>query len=118
VLIDWDSAGPSSREWELAYATHGFVGMADGNDVGDDASRLAALVDGYGLDPASRERLCDVLSGPARAMWRRLVLGGETGSEPWASLHADGHADHWGPAADYLDRHRAEWRRAIVGLAT
>jgi hypothetical protein len=117
VLIDWDNAGPSSREWELAYAAHGFVGMAEGNDATQDAPRLAALVEGYGLDRASRERLSDVLSGPARAMWRRLVLGGETGSQPWASLYADGHADHWGPAADYLDRHRAVWHRALLGGA-
>ena len=71
VLIDWDNAGPSSREWEIAYAAHGFVGLADGNDPTDDAPRLAALVDGYGLDLAAREHLCDVLSGPVRAMWRR-----------------------------------------------
>ena len=117
VLIDWDNAGPSSREWEIAYAAHGFVGLADGNDPTDDAPRLAALVDGYGLDLAAREHLCDVLSGPVRAMWRRLVLGGETGSDPWASLHADGHADHWGPAADYIDHHQNEWRRALLGRA-
>ena len=114
VLIDWDNAGPASREWELAYALHGFVGVAEGNDPTPDAERMAALVDGYELDRASRERLCEVLSGPARAMWRRLVVGGETGSQPWATLYADGHADHWGPAADYLERNSAIWRRALA----
>ena len=114
VFIDWDNAGPASREWEIAYAAHGFVGMAEGNDPSHDAPRLAALVDGYGLDRTSRERLCEVLSGPVRAMWRRLVLGGETGSQPWANLYADGHADHWGPAADYIDRNAAHWRRALT----
>ena len=114
ALIDWDNAGPSSREWEIAYALHGFVGVAEGNDPGLDAVRMVALVDGYELSRDSRERLCEVLSGPARAMWRRLVVGGETGSQPWATLYADGHADHWGPAADYLDRNSAIWRRALT----
>lgn len=113
ALIDWDNAGPSSREWEIAYAVHGFVGMADGNDPTHDAPRLAALVEGYGLDRESREHLCAVLSGPVRAMSRRLVLGGETGSQPWAGLYATGHAGHWGPAADYIDRHAAHWRKAL-----
>ena len=114
VLIDWDNAGPASREWEIAYALHGFVGVAEGNDPTLDAGRMVALVDGYELNRESRERLCEVLSGPARAMWGRLVLGGETGSQPWATLYADGHADHWGPAADYLDRNSASWRRALA----
>jgi Phosphotransferase enzyme family len=114
VLIDWDNAGPASREWELAYALHGFVGLADGNDPMLDAGRMVALVDGYQLDRRSRERLCEVLSGPVRAMWSRLVLGGRTGSQPWARLYAGGHADHWGPAADYIDRNSAHWRRALV----
>jgi hypothetical protein len=36
-----------------------------------------------------------------------------TGRQPWARLYADGHADYWGPAADYADRHIDVWRQAL-----
>ncbi len=114
VLIDWDSAGPSSRIWEIAYAAHGFVGLAEGNDPVQDAERLSALVDGYQLGDEHREDLCRSLAAPTRAMYELLTSASETGDQPWARLHADGHAEHWGPAADYIERNMSRWRRALL----
>ena len=39
-----------------------------------------------------------------------------TGAQPWARLYEEGHADHGGPAADYVRAHLAEWRAALLGL--
>ena len=114
VLIDWDSTGPSSRIWEIAYAAHGFVGLAEGNDPAQDAERLSALVDGYRLDDQQREDLCRSLGTPTKAMYDLLISGSESGVQPWARLHADGHADHWGPAAAYIERNASAWRRALL----
>lgn len=33
--------------------------------------------------------------------------------QPWVRLHAEGHGDHWGPAADYIEQHLDAWRRAL-----
>ncbi|MGO9501254.1 MAG: hypothetical protein ACLPUO_06690 [Streptosporangiaceae bacterium] len=38
-----------------------------------------------------------------------------TGAQPWARLYAEGHGRHWGPAADYIDRHREQWLAALLG---
>lgn len=114
VLIDWDNAGPSYREWELAYAAHGFAGMADGNEPVQDAARLAALVDGYGLERAGRQRLCRVLHRPARAMQELLTRGAASGTQPWAQLAGDGHADHWGGAATYIERNVHAWEACLL----
>ena len=113
VFIDWDNAGPGSRLWDLAYAAHGFVGMAPGNDVAADAARLAALLDGYGLAGDDRLALVALLPRRIRAMHDLLVSGHRTGAQPWSRLYDEGHADHWGPTADYAEASLAAFRAAV-----
>ncbi|WP_066460446.1 phosphotransferase [Sanguibacter suarezii] len=113
VIIDWDGAGPGSRLWDLAYAAHGFVPLHAGGDPAVDGPRLRALVDGYGVSAHQRPRFVQLTADHTRAMYDLLVDGARTGTQPWATLHADGHADHWGPAADYITRHRADFRAAL-----
>lgn len=54
-----------------------------------------------------------MLTARVRAMYDLLCRGARIGEQPWAGLHAAGHADHWGPAADYTDRNGAAWARAL-----
>ena len=114
VFIDWDGAGPSSRLWDFAYAAHGFVVFLPDGDPVEDAPRLATLVDGYGLDAEQRERLPRMLVDRTRSMFDLLERGARTGEQPWARLHAEGHADHWGPTADYIEANLDTWRGAIT----
>lgn len=110
VFIDWDGAGPGSRLWDLAYAAHGFIPLGPGGDPAHDAPRLRALADGYGLDDDQRAALPALVVGHTRGMYDLLRTSTE---QPWVRLHAEGHADHWGPAADYIERHLDVWRTAL-----
>jgi hypothetical protein len=110
VFIDWDGAGPGSRLWDLAYAAHGFVPMSRHGDPDTDGPRLRALADGYGLDDRGRAELPELIVGHTRGMYDLLCTATE---EPWTRLHAEGHADHWGPAADYVERHLEVWRTSL-----
>lgn len=114
VFIDWDNAGPGSRMWDLAYAAHGFVPLHPGGDPGHDAPRLRALAEGYGCDAAQRRELAELLAPRIRSMYDLLEEGAATGRQPWARLHAEGHADHWGRAAEYAEHHLSRWRAALV----
>jgi hypothetical protein len=37
-----------------------------------------------------------------------------TGEQPWARLYAEGHGEHWGPAADYSKAHLGRWTSALL----
>ncbi len=113
VFIDWDGSGPGSRLWDLAYAAHGFVQLGAGGDPAYDALRLRALVDGYGLDAGQRRALPQLIVDHTRAMFDLLEDGARTCRQPWARLHAEGHADHWGPAAAYIERNLPVFAAAI-----
>jgi Ser/Thr protein kinase RdoA (MazF antagonist) len=114
VFIDWDGAGPGSRLWDLGYAAHGFVSMHAACDPVVDGPRLRALADGYGLDPAQRAALPSMIVAHMRGMYDLLCEGARTGAQPWARLHAEGHAGHWGPAADHVERYEGAWLAALL----
>jgi len=113
VFIDWDGAGPGSRLWDLAYAAKGFVPLEAGGDPAADAPRLRALADGYGLDASQRRDLPRLIGAHARGMFDLLRTSSLTGRQPWARLYAEGHGEHGGPAADYIERHLDLWTRAL-----
>lgn len=114
VFIDWDGVGPGSRLWDLAYAAQSFTPLHAGGDPDRDGRRLRALVDGYGADDAQRQRLPALVVAHARGMYDLLCDGARTGREPWARLHAQGHAQHWGPSADYVAAHLDALTAALV----
>jgi Ser/Thr protein kinase RdoA (MazF antagonist) len=114
VFIDWDGAGPGSRLWDLAYAAHGFVPMIAGGDPAVDGPRLRALADGYGLDEEQRRALPALIGAHTRGMFELLRSSSLTGRQPWARLYAEGHGDHWGPAADYIEEHVDDWTAALT----
>ncbi|MBR8744028.1 phosphotransferase [Nocardiopsis sp. MG754419] len=112
-FIDWDSAAPGTRMGDLGYAAHGFVPLHEGGDPETDGRRLRALADGYGCDPDQRRELPGAASRRVRGMFDLLEDGARTGTLPWARLHAEGHADHWGPASAYIARHTDLWARML-----
>ena len=57
AFIDWDTAAPGTRLWDLAYAMHGFVPLSADPAVqrADAGRRLRVIADAYGL--SERQRL-------------------------------------------------------------
>jgi hypothetical protein len=47
-------------------------------------------------------------------MYLLLKDGSITGRQPWARLYAEGHADYWKSAADYIQANEAVWHEALV----
>ena len=92
VLIDWDTCGPGSRLWDVAYAAHGFVPLAPETPVKQSGTRSAALADGYGLDEQGRSDLCDLLVPRIMSMYELLLRGHQEQTQPWCRLWSRGTA--------------------------
>jgi aminoglycoside phosphotransferase (APT) family kinase protein len=114
VFIDWDGSGPGSVLWDLAYAAQSFVPLIPDGEPTLDAVRLRSFVDGYGLAESLREDLPRRMVERTRAMHQLLERGGRTGEQPWSRLHAQGHGDHWGRSAAYVERHLEVWKDALL----
>lgn len=112
VSTDWDGSGPSTRLWDLAYAAISFGHLFAGSRVRDCMGRLRALLEGYDAAPAIRAALPHELGRRAAAMHDLLLRSSQLGIEPWASMHAAAHGEHWRAATDCIVAHQARWVQA------
>ena len=55
-----------------------------------------------------------MITDHVRGMYKLLQHGHDTGTQPWARLWAQGHGEHWGPAADYINRNAHLWAAALL----
>ena len=113
VFIDRDGAGPRSRLWDLAYTASTFIPFGAGGDPKLDGPKRRALVDGYGLDERQRRALPALIAAHTRGMYDLLHSASLTGEQPWVRLYAEGHGEHWGPAANYIEAHLERWAAAL-----
>lgn len=114
ALIDWDTAAPSSRLWDLAYLAYQFTPM-HGDEVlpaygwdepPDRRHRLELIATTYGgITPA---QLLDVV--PVRlAATAALMEQQAAQNDDSYALHAEeGHAEGWRLAAAHVIHHRSE----------
>jgi hypothetical protein len=72
------------------------------------------LADGYGLDEGERREFPSLIAAHTRGMYDLLKRGSETGEQPWARLYAEGHGNHWGPAAQYIETNHDAWIEALL----
>jgi tRNA A-37 threonylcarbamoyl transferase component Bud32 len=114
TFIDWDAASPSTRLWDLAYAAQAFTLSNTRQPPKEAARNLAAFVDGYGADPGLRADIPAAMHSRAAAMHHLLRNSNEAGQEPWGTMYANGHGDHWRAATQYAGQHQSIWAEALL----
>lgn len=107
TFIDWDTAAPGSRLWDLSYAAHGFIPLAPDTDPGTAGRLLASLADGYGLSAEQRVELADMLAPRIWSMYSLLEQGHRDSLQPWSTLWSEGHGDVWRVDAEYAEQHHS-----------
>ncbi len=117
AFIDWDTAAPGTRLWDLAYAMHGFAPLsADPAFRREDAGRrLRLIADAYGLTEGQRLDIIPLLARRTQAMHAFLAEQAAQGTEPWARLWHEGHGDAWQADTEYITRRESQWRQALLG---
>lgn len=116
AFIDWDTAAPGSRLWDVAYAMHGFVPLsADRRYQRHDAARrLRLFADAYELSQAQRQQLVPMLGRRTSAMRTFLVQQAASGTQPWVRLRQQGHGHAWRADTEYIGQREDEWQHALL----
>ncbi|MEV6793065.1 aminoglycoside phosphotransferase family protein [Streptomyces sp. NPDC051320] len=116
AFIDWDTAAPGSRLWDVAYAMHGFIPLSAHPDwqCADAGARLRVFADAYGLDEAERRQLVPLLGRRTRSMHDFLRGQAARGNQPWTTLWAGGHGDAWRGDAAYIEQREEHWERVLL----
>lgn len=114
AFIDWDTAAPGTRLWDLAYAAQAFAPLAAHVAPAVSARRLRLLVDAYDLGEPRRQALVRLLGPRARSMRDFLAAQAAAGTRPWTRLWQDGHGAAWQSKAEHIERHAEVWTRALL----
>lgn len=116
VFIDWDTAAPGSRLWDVAYALHGFVPLSANPRYqrGNPARRMGLFADAYGLDQAQRYELLPMLARRTQAMHDFLAEQAAASTQPWAQLWHAGHGRAWQADTDYIAGRQDTWHHALL----
>src|SRR4051794_9665807 len=120
ALIDFVTAGPGPRVWDVAYAAYTVVPLAsfapllDGSVVPYDpalhaterARRLRVLKAAYGLP---MDDLLPTVVRRVEAVCALLIERSEAGDRAYQRLVAEGHLDHYRREVDFIHHHASEW---------
>jgi hypothetical protein len=117
AFIDWDTAAPGTRLWDLAYAMRGFVPLSADPTIqrADAGRRLRLIADAYGLTDRQRLDIVPLLARRTQAMHDFLARENARGTQPWTRLWQEGHGDVWATDTPYIGGREDEWHQALRG---
>ncbi|WP_231619160.1 phosphotransferase enzyme family protein [Nonomuraea sp. SBT364] len=111
AFIDFDTAHPAPRLWDVAYAAYRFVPITTGGHgedplpVTEQIRRLRLFCDAYGLPEADRRALPDTLVRALRALAGLIRERAAAGDAAFAAHLADGHPELYLADARHVRRY-------------
>lgn len=119
AFIDFDTAHPAPRVWDVAHAAYRFVPLtAPSNPVGygtvaEQARRLRLLCDAYGLEAPGRAALVATVVDRLRANVEHIRSRAAAGDEAFAAHLAAGHVELYLTDIDHVRAHEGAYSAAI-----
>lgn len=111
-LIDFDTAHPGPRVWDVASAVYRFAPFTTGAVEGmtapaleDRLARAAEFCRAYDLDARSRSVLTETMTASLVAMVTTMETEAAAGNPKFVSDLAHGHADLYRADVAYLEQH-------------
>jgi hypothetical protein len=106
-VIDWETAAPGARVWDVAYAAYRFAPLSRAapvtlQDAHVQARRLQLFCDAYGLAAADRAILLATAVRRVAALRDLIVAEAASGNPVFAAHLADGHVEEYDADVAYL----------------
>ncbi|MEV4457897.1 aminoglycoside phosphotransferase family protein [Microbispora sp. NPDC049633] len=120
AFIDFDTAHPGPRVWDVAYAAYRFVPLHDpGRDesapgVREQARRLRVFADAYRLGRADREALVETARARLEHLVAHMRAEAAAGHEAFAAHVAEGHDLLYLTDSAHMARHESSFLAALV----
>ena len=106
-VIDFDTAHPGPRLWDVAYAVYRFAPLSPEEPLVDQGRRAQLFCDSYGLG-VERAHLAQAVENRLDALVDLIRTKATAGHPAFARHLADGHIEHYLRDRAYVAAHRAE----------
>ncbi|NUR59158.1 MAG: GNAT family N-acetyltransferase, partial [Catenulispora sp.] len=114
ALIDFDTAHPAPRVWDVAYAAYRFVQLVeDGVPAAEQARRLALFADAYGLSGTDRGFLIDTAIARLHHLVDFMRAQAAAGHPAFSRHVAEGHDAYYLRNVEHIRRHRGVFEAAV-----
>ncbi|MFC0863970.1 phosphotransferase [Sphaerimonospora cavernae] len=119
-IIDFDTAAPGPRLWDVAYAVYRWAPTAaPGNGSGfgtteEQAARARVFCDRYGLDAAGRSALVDTITARLTALVEFMHARAAEGEAAFRRHIEEGHDRLYRADIAYLEERRAVFETALL----
>ncbi|WP_144714411.1 phosphotransferase enzyme family protein [Curtobacterium pusillum] len=120
-LIDFDTAHPGPRVWDVASAVYRFAPFTTGAVEGSTAPSLDERLDraaefcrAYDLDQQSRHDLAATMTGSLVALVTTIETEAAAGNPKFVSDLQHGHADLYRADVEYIEQHADEITAAVA----
>ncbi len=120
AIIDFDTAGPGSRIWDVAYAVYRFVPLASDEHsrtlglprAAERGRRLRLFCDAYGLE--QRHGLLENVEHRLEALCAFMASSAASGDVSYKKAIEGGHLDLYRGDIESLRRRRAELEQSLL----
>ncbi|MBB3523371.1 hypothetical protein FHX03_002721 [Rhizobium sp. BK456] len=119
-IIDFDTAHPAPRLWDLAYAVYRWAPLSDPSHPGvlsglDEQLRRAEIFcTAYGATAKERQQLPEMVCGRLQALANFMQARASAGDETFAEHVAAGDAQLYLSDIDYVQQHRDRLLNALL----
>lgn len=120
-IIDFETAHPGPRCWDLAYAIYRWAPLSAGDEVKDlgeldtQILRARSFLDAYGLPSEQRSALPGMIIDRLNALVGFMESEAANGVERYRRNIEDGHADIYRRDVAYISEHRSEIAAGLAG---
>ncbi|MBB2750654.1 UNVERIFIED_ORG: hypothetical protein GGI57_001330 [Rhizobium aethiopicum] len=118
-IIDFDTAHPAPRLWDLAYAVYRWAPLSDPSHPGVTSSldeqlrRAAIFCTAYGTTAEERSQLPEMIRRRLQALVNFMLASASAGDQTFAEDVAAGDARLYLGDIDYIDQHRDRLLKAL-----
>jgi aminoglycoside phosphotransferase (APT) family kinase protein len=119
-VIDFDTARPGPRRWDLAYALYRFAPLTDpanGDGFGDakeQARRARQFLDAYGCTAQQRQVALDTVPARLRSLVAFMQDAAADGDPNFARHIKEGHVDLYVRDVRYIECRRQQWYAQVI----
>ena len=120
AIIDFDTAHPAPRLWDLAYALYRWAPFTHAHtphmphQIAAQTTRARLFCDTYGLPTAARHTLPTVMIERLQALVTHMTTEAANGNETFQANIDDGHHTLYLTDITYIETHRTEIIAALV----
>jgi len=108
AIIDFDTAHPGSRMWDVTYAVYRWVPLVNSENLSENIRKAKLFLDTYGVDKEGRQQFVLLLIQRLESLVNYMRSEARNGNEDFQKHIESGHVEQYLGDIQYLNKNEKE----------